>query len=45
MEEGLNLLQRAAPGLRHTAACEEEAEQADGREEEERHLEAEGILQ
>lgn len=43
-EEGLDLLQRSALGLRHTAAGEHQAGQADGGKEEERHVEAEGIL-
>lgn len=43
-EEGLDLLQGPSLGLGHTAACEHQAHQADGREEEERHLEAEGAL-
>lgn len=43
-EEGLNLLQCPALGLRHAAAGEHQVHQADGSKEEERHLEAEGIL-
>lgn len=43
-EEGLDLLQRPALGLRHAAAGEQQVDQADGSEEEERHLKAKGIL-
>lgn len=42
-EEGLNLLQGPALGLRHAAAGEHQVHQADGGKEEERHLEAEGV--
>lgn len=44
VEEGLDLLQRPALGLGHTAAGERQVHQADGSEEEERGLQAEGVL-
>lgn len=43
-EEGLDLLQRPAFGLGHAAAGEQQVHQADGGEEEEGHVEAEGVL-